>query len=188
MTVNQASTAASGEVKRTNVRWFIVAMLFLVTTINYADRATIAIAGPVLKVDLGLTAVQMGYIFSAFSWSYVACQLPGGWLLDRFGSRITYFFSIFLWSLFTFFQGGIGFLVGGMAVAALFLMRLMVGAAEAPSFPANSNITAAWFPSQERGTAAAIFNSAQYFATVRAGRNASPPRILIEAYFNDDNK
>src|SRR5262249_17426315 len=81
-------------------------------------------------------------------------------------SKITYFFSIFLWSLFTLFQGAVGFFTGGAAVIALFALRMLVGAAEAPSFPGNSRITSAWFPRQERGLAAAIFNSAQYFATV----------------------
>jgi len=51
-------------------------------------------------------------------------------------------------------------------VAALFTLRLLIGAAEAPSFPGNSRIASSWFPTSERGTAAAIFNSAQYFATV----------------------
>ncbi|WEF34714.1 MFS transporter [Pseudoduganella chitinolytica] len=152
--------------RATNVRWRILAILFIVTTINYADRATISIAGPELKKLLNLSAVEMGYVFSAFGWSYVLAQLPGGWLLDRFGSKITYFFSIFLWSLFTLLMGGVGFLTGGAAVAALFCLRLLVGAAEAPSFPGNSRITSAWFPTNERGRAAAIFNSAQYFATV----------------------
>ena len=48
----------------------------------------------------------------------------------------------------------------------LFTLRLLVGLAESPSFPANGRIVAAWFPANERGTASAIFNSAQYFATV----------------------
>jgi ACS family glucarate transporter-like MFS transporter len=158
--------AAAASQTRTRTRWAILAMLFAVTTINYADRATISIAGPNLKADLGLSAVEMGYVFSAFAWSYVLAQLPGGWLLDRFGSRITYFFSIFLWSLFTMLTGAIGFFTGGAAVALLFALRLLVGAAEAPSFPGNSRIASSWFPTNERGLAAAIFNSAQYFATV----------------------
>jgi ACS family glucarate transporter-like MFS transporter len=144
----------------------ILAILFAVTTINYADRATIAIAGPELKKLLGLSPVQMGFVFSAFAWSYVLAQLPGGWLLDRFGSKITYFFSIFLWSTFTMLMGTVGFFTGAAAVTALFTLRLLIGAAEAPSFPGNSRIASAWFPTAERGTAAAIFNSAQYFATV----------------------
>src|SRR5215472_14640888 len=111
----RADTPATGR-----TRWGILAVLFIITTLNYADRATISIAGPEIKKALSLSAVQMGYIFSAFAWSYVLAQIPGGWLLDRFGSKITYFFSIFLWSLFTIFQGAVGFLTGGLAVAALF--------------------------------------------------------------------
>ncbi len=147
-------------------RWGILAILFIVTTVNYADRASISIAGPEIRKALGLSPVEMGFVFSAFAWSYVAAQLPGGWLLDRFGSKITYFFSIFLWSLFTMLTGGVGFVAGGAAVATLFVLRFLVGAAEAPSFPGNSRITSAWFPTHERGLASALFNSAQYFATV----------------------
>jgi MFS transporter, ACS family, glucarate transporter len=158
-------TVAYTPAPQTRVRWAILSMLFVVTAVNYADRATISIAGPEIRRVLGLTPVEMGYIFSAFAWSYVIAQLPAGWLLDRFGSKATYGAALALWSLFTLFQGGVGFLSAGAAVAALFLLRLGVGAAEAPSFPGNSRITAAWFPTRERGFASAVFNSAQYFAT-----------------------
>src|SRR5215469_2053226 len=147
------------------VRFSIVAMLFAVTIVNYADRATIAIAGPAVAKDLGLSAVQMGFIFSAFGWAYVMGQVPGGWLLDRFGSKAVYFASIFTWSLFTLLQGAVGIVAATAALYALFILRLLVGFAESPSFPANARIVAAWFPANERGTACAIFNSAQYFAT-----------------------
>jgi MFS transporter, ACS family, glucarate transporter len=161
-----SAIASVAEVRRTRVRLFIVTMLFLVTTVNYADRATLSIAGPALAKDLGLDAVAMGYVFSAFGWSYVIAQVPGGWLLDRFGSRWVYAVSILIWSVFTMLQGWIGFLSGGAAIAALFALRFLVGFAEAPSFPANARVVAAWFPSHERGTASAFFNSGQYFATV----------------------
>jgi ACS family glucarate transporter-like MFS transporter len=161
------STATSaGEMAGGRIRFTIVAMLFAVTMVNYADRATIAIAGPVMSKDLGFSALQMGFIFSAFGWSYVIGQLPGGWLLDRFGSKIVYFCSIFVWSLFTVLQGGIWIVGTVAAMYVLFGLRFLVGFAEAPSFPANGRIVAAWFPANERGTASAIFNSAQYFATV----------------------
>ncbi len=152
--------------KKTHVRYLILFMLFLVTTINYADRATISIAGSSLQKDLGIDAVTLGYIFSAFGWAYVLGQIPGGWLLDRFGSKKVYAFSIFTWSLFTVLQGFVGYMPVANAIIALFMLRFLVGFAEAPSFPGNARIVAAWFPTAERGTASAIFNSAQYFATV----------------------
>jgi ACS family glucarate transporter-like MFS transporter len=141
-------------------------MLFIATVVNYADRATLSIAGPALAKDLSLNALQMGFVFSAFGWAYVLAQLPGGWLLDKFGSKRVYFASIVLWSLFTFAQGGVSFLAGTGALYTLFALRFLVGIAEAPSFPGNGRIVATWFPASERGTASAIFNSAQYFATI----------------------
>jgi ACS family glucarate transporter-like MFS transporter len=161
-----SAVVSAAEARRSRVRLFIVTMLFLVTTVNYADRATLSIAGAALSKEMHLDPIAMGYIFSAFGWSYVAAQVPGGWLLDRFGSRWVYAFSIMIWSLFTFMQGWIGFFSGFTAVVVLFTLRLMVGFAEAPSFPANARIVAAWFPGNERGTASAFFNSGQYFATV----------------------
>lgn len=166
MSVNQVRAAARANSQASHIRYLVLFMLFVVTTLNYADRATLSIAGTSMKAELGLDPVMMGYIFSAFSWAYVMAQLPGGWLLDRFGSKKIYALSIFLWSFFTMLQGGVSWFGTGVAVAALFILRFVVGLAEAPSFPANGRIVAAWFPTAERGTASAIFNSAQYFAAV----------------------
>ncbi len=158
--------APAAAAHKTYIRWLIIVVLFVVTSVNYADRATISLAGPVISKELGLNAAQMGYIFSAFGWAYVLAQLPGGWLLDRFGSKLVYALSIFTWSVFTAAQGLVGFLTGGLALFVLFSLRFLLGVAESPSFPGNSRVVAAWFPKQERATASAIFNSAQYFATV----------------------
>ena len=154
-------------VKRTKVRYSILLLIFVITTFNYADRATLSVTGSAMRTEFGFDAVRMGYIFSAFSWAYVLSQLPAGWLLDRFGARRVYAASIFLWSLFTLLQSSIGLLgSAATAVTALFVLRFMMGAAEAPAFPANAKVVASWFPTKERGTASAIFNSAQYFAAV----------------------
>lgn len=106
----------------------------------------------------------MGYIFSAFGWAYLLMQIPGGWLLDRYGSKRVYTYSLFFWSLFTFTQGFVDMFPIAYAAISMFIMRFMLGFSEAPSFPANARIVAAWFPTKERGTASAIFNSAQYFS------------------------
>jgi ACS family glucarate transporter-like MFS transporter len=121
-------------------------------------------AAPAMGKDLGLDPVAMGYAFSAFGWSYAALQIPGGWLLDRFGSRLVYTVGLFFRSLFSFLQGAVGFFAGTTAFVSLFSLRFGMGIGEAPAFPANSRITAMWFPTNERGFASAVFNSAQYFA------------------------
>jgi len=138
-----SAIASVAEARRSRVRLFIVTMLFLVTTVNYADRATLSIAGTALSKELLLDPIAMGYVFSAFGWSYVIAQVPGGWLLDRYGSRWVYALSIIAWSIVTMLQGLAGFFSA-----------------------ANARIVAAWFPGNERGTASAFFNSGQYFATV----------------------
>lgn len=147
-------------------RWTVLAMLFAVTVINYADRATLSLSAPSLSQDLGIDKLELGIVFSAFGWAYVAAQVPGGWMLDRFGAVRVYLGAITLWSLFTAAQGAVVWMSGSAAITALFAFRFMVGLAEAPSFPGNARIVATWFPSRERGTASAIFNSAQYAATV----------------------
>ncbi|MDR5745996.1 MFS transporter [Caballeronia sp. LZ029] len=153
--------------KRTRVRYLILLLIFVITTFNYADRATLSVTGSAMRAEFGFDAIRMGYIFSAFSWAYVLSQMPAGWLLDRFGARRVYAASIFLWSLFTLLQSSIGLLgSAATAVTALFVLRFAMGAAEAPAFPANAKVVASWFPTKERGTASAIFNSAQYFAAV----------------------
>ena len=157
-------SARSENPSLSHVRYSILAMLFVVTTLNFADRATLSMAAPSIGKDLGLDPVHLGYAFSAFGWSYTALQIPGGWLLDRLGSRWVYGVGLFVWSLFTFLQGTVGFFADGVAFVLLFCFRFLMGIGEAPAFPANSRITAMWFPTHERGFASAVFNSAQYFA------------------------
>lgn len=73
--------------KGVHTRYLILLIIFIVTAVNYADRATLSIAGTEVAKELQLSAVSMGYIFSAFGWAYLLMQIPGGWLLDKFGSK-----------------------------------------------------------------------------------------------------
>lgn len=148
--------------KKTNIRYVILAMIFLVTTFNYVDRATLSIAAPVMSKELGFDAVSMGLAFSAFGWSYTSLQIPGGWVLDKYGARLVYGAGLILWSIFTFFQAFVGFF--GYAFIALFALRFLMGVAETPAFPTNSRLTVMWFPTHERGFATSVYQSAQYFA------------------------
>lgn len=77
--MSSLSQAASSVEKRTNARYWIVVMLFIVTSFNYGDRATLSIAGSEMAKDIGLDPVGMGYVFSAFSWAYVIGQIR--WLV-----------------------------------------------------------------------------------------------------------
>jgi ACS family probable galactarate transporter len=93
------SLDATIEQKKVPTRYLILLIIFIVTAVNYADRATLSIAGTEVAKELQLSAVSMGYIFSAFGWAYLLMQIPGGWLLDKFGSKKVYSCGLFFWSL-----------------------------------------------------------------------------------------
>ena len=156
----------SANPKKTSIRYSVLFMVFAVTVVNYADRSALSIAGTQVAKDFALSPIAMGFIFSAFGWTYAFGQIPGGWLLDRYGSKIVYGLSLFAWSLVTFLQGSSGIFGAGLAVYVLVTLRFFLGLVESPGFPANGRIVAAWFPTPERGLATSVFNSAQYFATV----------------------
>lgn len=152
--------------RRTHVRYWMVAILFIVAMLNNADRAILSITGTQIQTSMGIDSITLGYLFASFAWAYMLAQLPGGWLIDRFGSKKVYGASIFIWSFFTLLQGFVPMMGIGSAVVALFVLRVAVGLAEGPTYPNNSRVVSAWFPSSERGTASAIFNSGQYAAAV----------------------
>ena len=141
----------------------VLALISLGTMINYLDRTVLGIAAPGLSRDLHLSPVEMGLLFSVFSWSYAAAQLPSGWLLDRIGSRITYFLAITFWSLFTLLQG----LAPGLP--SMIALRLGLGVSEAPCFPANSRVVTLWFRPQQRAQATAVYTVGEYLGLVCFG-------------------
>ena len=151
----QAAAGAAGT-RPSRARYRILGLLAIGTMINYLDRTVLGIAAPQLTKELGINAALMGLIFSAFSWSYVASQIPGGVFLDRFGSKLTYYLSMTLWSLCTLAQG----LVTG--VAGLFACRLGLGVTESPCFPTNSRVVATWFPQRERAFATGTYTVGEY--------------------------
>lgn len=151
--------------KPTRTRMSVLAMLFVVTAINYMDRANLSVAGSHIQGDLFLSATQLGLLFSMFTWFYAMSQIPVGYLLDRIGSRWLYGSAIVLWSVFTLLMGLASHHIFATATASFMMLlacRALIGVAEAPSFPSNTKIIATWFPDHERARATAIYSSAQY--------------------------
>ncbi|PTS76287.1 MFS transporter [Sphingomonas sp. HMWF008] len=140
----------------TRARFAMLGLIAGGTLVNYLDRTVLGIAAPALTKELAINSAVMGVVFSAFSWSYAASQIPGGLFLDRFGTRLTYALSVGFWSLFTLLHA----LVGGLA--SLLGLRLALGIAEAPCFPANSRVVATWFPQSERAFATGVYTVGEY--------------------------
>ncbi len=145
-------TPVTTSVRRTHARWFpILGLVFMATLINYLDRAVFSIARPLFSADLGIAPIVAGTIGSAFNWSYALAQLPGGAVLDRFGTRLVYFVALATWSVFTLLQGTVS------SVGAFIGLRIGLGFCEAPCFPANSRVLNSWFPQHERARANSIY-------------------------------
>jgi ACS family D-galactonate transporter-like MFS transporter len=148
---------SSFEPKKTRKRIGVLALISIGTAINYTDRAVLGVAAPGIIGEFGFSAAVMGILFSAFSWTYAAAQIPGGVVLDKIGTKLTYFWSVTLWSA--------SILLHGLATGfySLLTFRLALGVTEAPCFPANSRILASWFPQNERARANSVFSVGQYF-------------------------
>ena len=151
ITVAQASM-----VTPSRKRFFIMVLLFITVVINYLDRSNLSIAAPALTSDLGIDPIHVGLIFSAFGWTYAAMQIPGGWLVDRVPPRILYSVALLLWSIATVMLGF------AASFIALFVLRMAVGALEAPAYPINSRVVTTWFPERERATAIGFYTSGQF--------------------------
>ena len=142
--------------KRSNIRYAMLSLVFVNVMINYLDRSNLAIANSAVANDLKLDPAQMGYILSAFGWTYALLQIPGGVLADRFAPRVLYALCLITWSIATMLLG----LARGFSM--LFGFRLAIGSFEAPSYPINNRVVTSWFPDNERAGAIAVYVSGQF--------------------------
>jgi ACS family glucarate transporter-like MFS transporter len=145
--------------KPSRIRWQIVGMLFVISVVTYVDRVNIAVAGRMMMPEFGLSAVQMGTVFSSFVLGYALFQIPGGWMGDRWGVRLVLAAAVLWWSLFTvltaaaahpFLSSTIG------ALGALLVVRFLIGVGEAAALPNFNRTVADWLAPSERGVGMGI--------------------------------
>jgi ACS family D-galactonate transporter-like MFS transporter len=135
------------------IRWTMIIMGCSVNTINYIDRANLAVAAPSIQHEFGISTAMMGVLLSAFFWTYTLMQLPFGWFADRVGTRITMAAAVSWWSVSTILTAtahGLGALTG---------FRLLLGIGEAGACPSVVKLNVTWFPRRERAFAASVFDS-----------------------------
>ena len=133
-----------------NLRWIIVALLFVATGLSFLDRQVLSLAIIKIKGEFGMTDVQYGWINTAFLLSYAIMFTLGGWLIDKFGTRIGMAVSVGLWSLSNMMHGLV------QNVWQLGTARFFLGLGEGGAFPGAAKGVTEWFPHQERGLAMGI--------------------------------
>ncbi len=139
----------------TGAQWTLLVLLIISIFINYIDRGSLSVAAPLLEKEMSLSPVMLGALLSAFFWSYALFQLFGiaGWLADRYAVGIVLAAGFALWSASTALTGVIS------SFAALFVVRLLLGAGESVAYPCYSNILAADIPQHHRGLANALIDA-----------------------------
>ena len=148
--------------KPTFMRWWVCALLFFATTINYVDREVLAILSPQLQKEIGWTEIEYGYIVTAFQLSYAVGLLLAGKLIDFLGTKRGYILSIIVWSLAAM-SHALARTAMGFGIA-----RLALGIGESGNFPAAIKTIAEWFPRKERALATGIFNSGSNIGAIAA--------------------
>jgi MFS transporter, ACS family, hexuronate transporter len=170
MSTNTASFAESGLTTsapdKSHVRWFVCALLFAATTINYMDRSVFAFIEPLLH-----SVSFMGWNFSAdqfhqpvfdnnfgnviifFQIAYGVGFIFAGRIIDKLGTKTGYALAIAIWALSSMSHSLVG------SVAGFCLARVFLGLGECGNFPAAIKATTEWFPTEERAKAVGIFNS-----------------------------
>jgi sugar phosphate permease len=147
-----------------NLRWAVIGAITVLTITNYLDRGNLSVAAPLIRDDLGFSNTEMGLILSAFIWPYAIMNLPAGWAVDRWGPRLIMTLAAGLWSI-------AGALTGAARGVGVFLgLRVVLGVAEAPLFPAALKATSQWFPEHEKARATSI-----YIAATQVGLAIAPP-------------
>jgi len=179
--VATTAPAASAVAAVGRYRWYICALLFFASTINYVDRQVIGILKPTLQTEFGWSEIDYSDIVFAFQFAYAIGLLVSGRLMDRFGTRLGFAIVIIVWSLAAMahaeaalFGPAVAAVLGlvGLAysgsVAGFIAARFALGIGEAGNFPAAIKTVAEWFPKRERAFATGLFNSGTNIGAVVA--------------------
>ncbi len=139
------------ELQASRVRYRVLGLAVLLAAITYLDRVCISLTADAMMSDLGMSKVQMSFVFSAFTLAYAAFEIPTGWWGDKVGTRRVLTRIVIWWSSFTIVTAA------AFNYASLLLIRFLFGAGEAGAWPNAARTFSRWFPVTERGTAQGIF-------------------------------
>jgi ACS family hexuronate transporter-like MFS transporter len=154
------------QVRLPRLRWWMIALAFLATVVNYLDRQTLSVVAPELKKQFGMSDETYGLILSAFMLAYTVMNGVSGPLLDWLGTKVGYSLCMLWWST----AGLLHALARGPFSLGCF--RFLLGMGEAGNWPAAVKLVSEWFPPKERALASGIFNSGSAIGAV-----AAPPLV-----------
>lgn len=146
--------------------WWMVAIITLGGVINYLDRSTLSIGNTTIQGQLGFTTIQMGLLLSAFSWPYALANLPGGFLIDRFGPKKVFLGCLAGWSIVAVLTGFVSNFV------SFYIARVFLGIAEAPFFAAGLKAAQYWFNAKDRSMPVSVINTGS-----QIGNAIGPPLL-----------
>ncbi len=166
--MSQAAAAAVSQVKTSHLRWYICALLFFATVVNYIDRQVLGTLAPELQQKIGWTESEYSQIVIAFQLAYALMFLVWGGVLDRIGVKLGFAIALIIWSI-----AGMAHALATTAVGFM-IARFLLGIGEAANFPASVKTVAEWFPKKERALATGIFN-----AGTNVGAIIAPATALV---------
>ncbi|CAN5498128.1 MFS transporter [soil metagenome] len=135
-----------------NLRWWILALIFLITCINYVDRSSIGLLVTRFGPELGITSREYGFVGAVLLFAYTLSQSVSGRLYDRYGARVGFTVSVIIWCAAAMGHAAITGLAGFTACS------FFLGLGEAGNWPGAAKVIAEWFPQKERALGMAIFN------------------------------
>ncbi len=156
--------AAAPTGRRWPRRFNVVGLCFCSSFICYVDRVNISVAIIPMAEELGWSLSTQGVVLSAFFYGYLATQVLGGWLADRYGGKLVLGMAVLWWSVFTVVTPT----AAALPLAVLFAVRVLLGMGEGVAFPATYSLLARWIPLPERTRSIALVGSGISLGTVAA--------------------
>ena len=146
-----------------HLRWYIAALLFLATVINYVDRQALSVVAPVLTKELNLTPVAYANILQAFLYAYTVMYLFSGIIVDRWGTRLSLSVFMVWWSVANMLHAFVA------SALQLGVFRLLLGAGESGNFMAAVKAASEWFPAKERAFVNGLVNAGAAVGAIVSG-------------------
>ncbi len=143
----------SAQAAPTHARFMVLTLLCLAAAVAYISRNAISVPAKLIQEELDISLTEMGWVMSAFFWSYSLAQIPSGWIGHVWGTRRSLTAFAILWSIATALTG----LVTGFWM--LIAVRLVFGISQAGIFPCCASTISKWLPKSRRGLASGLLGS-----------------------------